>query len=409
MGSICASSRQVHGTQPRTPRTKITLTADSQKAIVLSKAPVAYKELLIQVASRFNVPTHFLVLKTVSQGREISISDEESYANVLRFCEDGNINITVFFPSRQELAHKSLEKTITVLGEKSTSDPAENQSWGILRPVPIDVEVYSRSSVSQTYNSRDSSMLLIKSEREPRTSQCFSGHLLLFDAVTEDSFKFFGASIDEGSRAVLLPMGSIVVTGGKRHPAQSLRLDINTGSSKHMPDLSQSRHNHSTIWVQGFVWVLGGMDEHSLSSCELYDGEKWKAMPELNVPRASLSASSWGPFLYVYGGLEEASIEKYEGEAWVELSVQLAQPLALAGVYQLDENTVIVAGGVAGGDVYEVVKVNLGQGDRESLASLPITDHFTGEAVVYRDEIYFQGSLATYVYDVSASTWRCIE
>ena len=376
---------------------------------MLSRAPAGYIELLQQVASRFNVPSHFLVLKTQSQGKEISISDEASYESILKSCEDGHIQITVFFPSRQALAHKSLEKTITVLGEKSTGTPVEKESWGILRPVPIDVEVVSRSSVSVSHNSRDSSMLILKNEREPRTTQCFSGHLLIFDAVTEDSFRYYGASIDECSRSVLLPTGSIVVTGGKKHPGQCLRWDTNSGSSKKVTDMTQQRHSHASVWVQGFVWVIGGMNDHALSHCELYDGEKWKTLPELNVPRFGHTASCCGNILYVFGGVEESSIEKYDGEAWVELSIQLTQPLSLVGVFQMDEDTAIVAGGVATSDVYEVVKIKFAQGEQESLASLPITDHFSGEPVLYRDELYFQGALATYVYDLSASTWRCIE
>ena len=408
MGSICVSARQVQPSQPRTPvipRTRLILSAEGAKTVTLSKLPGSYADFLQQTAARFSVPSHFLVMKTSVLGKEFCIADALSYTKAIS--AGGDVAVTVFYPTRQALAHKSLEKTITVLVEGLTGTPQEKETWGLLRPVPIDVEVNSRSS--QSYTSRDSSLVFLRSERDPRTAQCFQGHMLLFDAATEDSFKYFGASIDDGSRAVVLPNGNFVITGGKKAPSQCLKLDINSGSSKHSSSLNQSRHSHASIWSQGFVWAIGGFHEGKLPHCEVYEGEKWRTIAGLTVARSCPGASSWGKLMFAYGGIEEASIEKYDGESWVELTLELTQPLACCGIAQLDESVVIIAGGLSPNDMYEVTRLNLALGERESLASLPITDHFTGETVVYKEEIYFQGFLATYVYDPGAGTWRCIE
>jgi len=407
MGSICTNSHTVTSTQPRVPRTKVSLLADSQRAVVLAKLPTDYQSLLQQAACKFNVPTHFLVLKTEVQGREVCICDEESYQLALGLCMDCKLEITAFFPNRQALAYKSLEKSTTVFADRSTGTPVERESWGILKPVPIDVDVGSPRSMS--YASRESSMVLVKWEREPKTAQCMAGHLLLFDAVTEDTFKLFECTIDSGSRGVLLPTGNIVVTGGNRHPAQCIKLKVKHATSHKAALLTQSRHSHASIWTQGLVWVLGGMSDQPLTHCEAFDGEKWKVCAELNVARVCASASSWSSKVYVFGGTEEASIEKYEAESWVELSVQLPKWLALAGIYQLDGETALVVGGHHTNDVFDVIKVSFSDGQRERLPSLPITDHFAGEAAVYRDEVYFQGFLATYAYDLHTGIWRCIE
>jgi hypothetical protein len=233
--------------------------------------------------------------------------------------------------------------------------------------------------------------------------------MLLFDAATEDSFKYFGASIDDGSRAVILPNGNFVITGGKKAPLQCLKLDISSGTSKHSSSLIQARYSHASLWAQGFVWAIGGFSESKLTHCEVFEGDKWRSIAELTMARACPGTSSWNKYVFVYGGTGEASIEKYDGEGWIELTVELPQALACTGVAQLDENIVIVAGGLGPSDMYEVTKIDLAQGERESMASLPITDHFTGETVTYKEEIYFQGFLATYVYDPGAGTWRCIE
>lgn len=405
MGSICVSSRQVQSSQLRTPRTRLILTAEGAKALTLSRPPNTYADFLQQAASRFSVPSHFLVMKTRLEGKEFCIADDLSYMKAVK--GGGDVAITVFYPTRQALAHKSLEKSMTVLAEGSTGTPHEKETWGILRPVPIDVEVNSRSS--QSYTSRDSSLVFLRSEREPRTAQCFQGHMLLFDAATEDSFKYFGASIDDGSRAVILPNGNFVITGGKKAPTQCLKLDISSGTSKHSSTLIQPRHSHASLWAQGFVWAIGGFNESKLTHCEVYESDKWRSIAELTMARMCPGASSWNKYVFVYGGTGEASIEKYDGEGWVELTVELPQPLACTGVAQMDENIVIVAGGLGPCDMYEVTRVDLAQGERASMASLPITDHFTGETVTYKEEIYFQGFLATYVYDPGAGTWRCIE
>ena len=408
MGSICTSSRAITSIQPHTPRVKVSLVSDSHRSVLFAKTPQDYLSLLQQAATKFNVPSHFLVLKTSVQEKEVCICDEDSYKLALSLCRDNKLEITVFFPSRQALAQKSLEKSITVFADRSTGTPVERESWGILRPVPIEVELGSPSSVS--HGSRESSMLIVKMDRDPKTVQCMAGHMLLFDAVTEDTFKFFEATIDDGSRATLLPTGNIVITGGRRYPSQCVKLNISHASSRKAPSMEQPRYSHTSIWVQGLVWVLGGINDQVLSHCEVYDGEKWKKYPELGVPRACASASSWLNQVFVFGGTEEASIEKYDGESWVELSIQLPKDLALTGVYQLDaENVLVVGGHTTPNDTFDVTKVNLTRGQRERLPSLPITDHFAGEAVVYRDEVYFQGFLANYAFDLQANTWRCLE
>ena len=407
MGSICTNSRTITSTQPRVRQTKVSLLTDSQREVILSKRPADYQSLLQQAASKFNIPSHFLVLKTYVQGREVCICDEDSYQLGLALCVNFKLEITAFFPSRQALAYKSLEKSTTVFADRSTGTPVERESWGILKPVPIDVDVGSPRSMS--YASRDSSMVLVKWEREPKTVQCMSGHLLLFDAATEDTFKLFEGTVDDGSRGVFLPTGNIIVTGGIRRPEQCVKLNVNHASSRKAAPMTQSRYSHASIWTQGLVWVLGGMSDQVLTHCEAFDGERWKPCADLNVPRVCASASSWSTKVYVFGGTEEASIEKYEGECWVELTVQLPYSLALVGVHQLDAETALVVGGLNLNDVFGVIKLNLSDGQRERLPSLPITDHFASESVVYHDEVYFPGFLATYAFDLQTGIWRCLE
>ena len=407
MGSICSAPRKVFTIQARSCPPKLGLRTDSQKDAFLTQMPKTYEELLQETATKYKVPAPFLVLKTMQRGRELSISDEETFSAVLAQHGPGNLIVTVFFPSRSAIALKSTENPTTAAFDRSSYIQPEKETWNILHPVPIDVEVASRSSVT---HSRNSSLFLFRGDKEPRTSQCLTGFLLLFDAPTQDSFKYFSDVIDEGSRSVQLPSGSFVITGGQKNPGQHIKLDSINGAFRRMENLGQTRYSHTSVCVQGSVWVIAGISGSPLSHCEMFDNDKWLEMPKLNVARAWCSASTLNTVIFVYGGKEETSIENYENGEWHELSVKLPQPLAMPGVFHLDEELVLVAGGRSGsGDVYDAIKLNLDRGLFEELSSLPVTDHFTGEPTAHKEVIFFQGSVATYKFDPANNNWACVE
>lgn len=400
MGTICSTTRKTFRPLQRTSGFTVTLQNEKQKNVQLSGLPTTYQALLTEVSRIYTIPKAFAVLKTQKNGREYCICDEETYLTAVGGLQTGNIAITVFFPDRQ-----------AIIATKSTGDVAprveleggNEETWGILHPVPIDVELHSRSSMSQ---SRRSSLLL--THKEPRTVQCLASCLLMFDAVTCDSFKYLADTIDAGSRAIQLTPSSLLVTGGLQVMTQHLRLDIADASFKRLPNLSQARHSHASVSLVGIVWAIGGMEKSELSHCEAFDGEVWVRKPPLNVARRELNASTWGTNIYVYGGNGEATIEKYEREGWFELSVRLPYVLALPGVYQEDENSALVAGGVDKKDKSAVFRLNFDQGSCEFLTSLPTPDHFMCEAIAYKEEYYFQGATVTQLYSPATNRWRTV-
>ena len=400
MGTICSTTRKTYRPLQRTSGFTITLQNDKQKNVQLSSLPTTYQALLTEISRIYTIPKAFAVLKTLRNGKEYCICDEETYLTAAGGLQTGSITITVFFPDRQ-----------AIIATNSTGDAAqkieldgENEgTWGILHPVPIDVELHSRSSMSQ---SRHSSLYL--PHKEPRTVQCLDRCLLMFDAVTGDSFKYLADTIDEGSRALQLTPSSLLVTGGLHLMTQHLRLDIADASFKRLPNLQQARHSHACVSLVGIVWVIGGMEESVLSHCEAFDGDVWVQKPALNVARKELNACIWGMNIFVYGGNGEVTIEKYERESWVELSVRLPCALALPGVYQEDENSVLIAGGVGKDDQTAAFRLTLDQGTCKLLPSLPIPDHYMSEAISYREEYYFQGVTVTQLYSPTTDRWRTV-
>lgn len=399
MGTICSTTRKTFKPLQRAQGFTITLQTDAQRNVQLSGVPKTYQDLLHEAAQIYTVPKAFMVLKTVKNGREFCICDEETYLTAVGGMQTGNAVITVFFPDRHAIATKSTVDPLPPI----EPERQDIESWGILHPVPIDVEMHSRSSISQ---SRHSSLFL--AHKEPRTVQCLQSCLLMFDAVTGDSFKYLADTIDEGSRSVQLTPTSLVVTGGCQYMSQHLRLDIADASFKRLSNLRIARHNHATVCMLGIVWVIGGMGDTALTECELFDGEEWRERPGMNIPRVNFTACTWGTIIYVYGGNCEASIEKYERESWVELSLRLPSPLSLLGVYQESDEIAVIAGGRSSEPESSAYRLQLDTGTCEVLSSLPIPDYFVSEAILYRDEIYFQGVIKTQLYSPTTDRWRVI-
>ena len=400
MGTICSSTRKTFKPLHRPSGLTITLQTDKQKNVQLGSIPVTYQALLQEAAHIYTIPQAFVVLKTLRNGKEYCICDEETYLTVVGGLQSGNVTITVFFPDRQAIV---ATKSTGDLMQQAEVEKGSEEMWGILHPVPIDVELHSRSSVSQ---SRHSSLLI--SHKDPRTVQCLQSCLLMFDAITGDSFKYLAETIDEGSRAIQLTPSSLTITGGLHEASQHLKLDISDASFKRLPNLTQARHSHAAVCLMGIVWAIGGLRESALTHCEAFDGDTWVRKPQLNVARCELNACIWGANIYVYGGNCEVTIEKYELSGWVELSIRLPYALALPGVYQEDEDVVLVAGGIDKDDKTTVFRLNLDQGTCETLASLPVADHFVSEAIQYREEIYFQGVTLTQLYSPATNRWRTV-
>lgn len=101
--------------------------------------------------------------------------------------------------------------------------------------------------------------------------------------------------------------------------------------------------------------MLGGAidyEGHKTNEVETYNGKQWKTVNNMNVARGSPGTWSMGLVTYVAGGMDDQeflnSIEKYEGGTWTLLPIQLPFPNKAFGCVVLDNESVLLLGGMGG-------------------------------------------------------------
>jgi septum formation topological specificity factor MinE len=108
-----------------------------------------------------------------------------------------------------------------------------------------------------------------------------------------------GITFSEYSAWVDLPSGEIFICGGG-HPtsiSDSFILNPYTQTFKRVADMNFPRNSHGILYVDGFVYVFGGMKNmmflgEYLSSCERFSLEtgKWQIIEPLGQPMTDISA-----------------------------------------------------------------------------------------------------------------------
>ena len=128
--------------------------------------------------------------------------------------------------------------------------------------------------------------------------------------------------------------------------------------------MSQRRYGHCSVYMSGYVLVIGGYDHrnlvqatpHTLASCEKYSPKEndWTSTSYLNVPRAFAALCKVdAETAYVFGGFCDFktlnSIEKYNImlDQWSLLNVKLPLKLAkLGAALSPDARGVVIMGGL---------------------------------------------------------------
>ena len=189
---------------------------------------------------------------------------------------------------------------------------------------------------------------------------CFFGdknQVMTFDLTTKQwdlrtlfsqyEFNYYAA-------AVTLPDGSALITGGG---SSSTVLHYKDRKATKKASMSQVRKEHASVFLCGFVYVIGGYDGqtgHFLQEGEKYSPtqDEWTAIAPMNVARCAFSATAVNSkLIYIFGGYDGSmrlsSIEKYDPEEdrWMLLPVTLKSPLSNSACFSPKKNQVIVLGG----------------------------------------------------------------
>lgn len=127
------------------------------------------------------------------------------------------------------------------------------------------------------------------------------------------------------------------------------------------------RREHSTLYVDGHVYVLGGYDGEQLemlASCERYSlsSKEWSRISAMNIRKCAFGAASWKKeHIYTFGGfngnLRLSQIERYriDDNRWTILKVELKEKLSnTAAIYTANEKILILGGGSDQGFILDV-------------------------------------------------------
>ena len=126
------------------------------------------------------------------------------------------------------------------------------------------------------------------------------------------------------SSACTLPTGDVLITGGGISDAVYL---FSTEKMLPLPKrpMSQTRKEHASVFVNNYVYVLGGYDGTSnsfLSSCERYDieNDEWKPIDSMAIAKCAFGACVVNNrYIMVVGG--------YDGLARLDTMKALIQKL----------------------------------------------------------------------------------
>ena len=129
------------------------------------------------------------------------------------------------------------------------------------------------------------------------------------------------------------------------------------GTFKEKENMIKERRNHSSIRIDNYIYVCGGMDNNSnhINSCEKYSlqYEKWEKCSNLNIERSHLSLCNMNnKYVYALGGENQKtgfldSIEKYSiiGDTWELIKVKLPYKLECVGCIGISHQEMIIFGG----------------------------------------------------------------
>ncbi|CAG9334394.1 unnamed protein product [Blepharisma stoltei] len=164
-----------------------------------------------------------------------------------------------------------------------------------------------------------------------------SGGLTSFNTATHE-FKNFDLSLPKNAKIAQAQTGVYIIGGtldgfGCKN---AFYFDTYTEKLNKKSDMISSRHSHTVIANESFIYAISGYGSLGLSrECEIYDieNEKWSSIEPLETPRANASAAIFKNAVYVAGGDLNSGecckyIEKYTSSSWSTLSLRIPERIS---------------------------------------------------------------------------------
>jgi Kelch motif len=260
---------------------KLKLLCSGRKGVLLPDYPKDLEQLhkLISIYLKTN-PNDFIISFRDQDGDECEVIDQQTY--------EAAVN---------EFSYKVVLKLI---------------NRQLLIPVTISNNIFQNKSKMKYF--RKNSRTIIIFDLESETSE----YIKLPKGIL---FKEYAAWID-------LPSGEIFYCGGG-HPVSSDETFIINPvlkTYKKLPNMHISRHSHGIVYLNGAVYVFGGIQNilfygSVTKRCERYilEEEHWEEIPDLDMPRADVGITSKGDHIYLLGKGSQSIVEFNSNDISIDL------------------------------------------------------------------------------------------
>lgn len=238
---------------------------------------------------------------------------------------------------------------------------------------------------------------------QPRSNKL---HLLYNDGGQwhKDIMELGEFSVPRYHRSLLTAEGVVILSGGFVEESPSKKaylLDIERSLMTEISEMNLGRTGHVMVAHCGLIYAIGGVAEEgsTTDTCEVFSPQlnTWNEIARLNHACHSACAVSAGGSIFKFGGKNDdgyvsQAIEKFNGERWIELKVDLHKFKLYTNslVFQVSQSEIMIVGGTQ--EEYEnktsdTFIIKLPDNDRSTVLqcrqgpSLPVEEGFWSQEV----------------------------
>mmetsp|Transcript_9002 Transcript_9002/g.17377 ORF Transcript_9002/g.17377 Transcript_9002/m.17377 type:complete len:409 (+) Transcript_9002:16-1242(+) len=213
----------------------------------------------------------------------------------------------------------------------------------------------------------------------------------------------------------LASSNQLIYTGGSPNKKDCCLMNLDTGAVVQKCSLLQGRHFHGMAECRLGIIVIGGTcNDTVLSSCEVFNENKWTQGPPMNVPRSSVTAATVNDKVYAVGGkISEARVYTSEIEVldgvWSIIPVTLPIPVISVGVAGW-EDLLVVFGGQNTSSVFQssTLMIDTKSFSTTQCADMPYPSKYpTTHAETEGDQVFCIAKLQkeAYIFNARTRTW----
>jgi hypothetical protein len=260
-------------------------------------------------------------------------------------------------------------------------------------------------------------MLTVKCPSGPH-ERCAGCALVYFASGQQRFSKVYSPLFSCTAKVCVMQSGAVVLTGGDENPTQTLLVSPITGDTIVLPSMHQGRWTHGVCSVGDALMVVGGYNGSTyLNSVEMFSLGSWEVLAPIFIERSAPAVCSIGSVVYVCGGYNEVDgylslIEVYEHGVWQIHSIELPTCGASVGVFPLSDHELLILGGLGFDEISnsKCWKLDIVEGEQETLSSLPVPDEFTCSSMLQlKNRLVLMGSRLLWEYDTVYDTWNYSE